>query len=102
VLLYRAHSQPDLVFRNDLDDLARERGITVHYLTGRRGIGADSWLPRDHPYLRGGRALRQLIPKLREYDVFVCGPDVWMDSVCAAALAGGLPPAQLHVERFTW
>jgi predicted ferric reductase len=102
VLLYRAHSQPDLVFRNDLDALAQERGITVHYLTGRRGTGADSWLPRDHPYLRGGRALRQLIPKLREYDVFVCGPDVWMDSVCAAALAGGLPSEQLHVERFTW
>jgi predicted ferric reductase len=102
VLIYRAHSEPDLVFRNDLDALARERGITVHYLTGPRGRGTDSWLPQQHPYLRGGNALRQLLPQLLDYDVFVCGPDAWMDSVCAAVLMAGLPASQLHVERFTW
>jgi predicted ferric reductase len=102
VLIYRAHSEPDLIFRAELDALARDRGITIHYLTGARGRGADAWLPQKHPYLRGGNALRQLLPRLVDYDVFVCGPDSWMDSICAAALDAGLPPRQLHVERFTW
>jgi predicted ferric reductase len=102
VLVYRAHSEPDLVFRNDLDALARERGIAVRYLTGRRGRGADSWLPAGYPSLGRGQAMRHLVPHLQEYDVFVCGPDAWMDSVCAAAQTAGLPSTQLHVERFTW
>jgi predicted ferric reductase len=102
VLVYRAHSAADLVFRDELDALAGERGITVHYLTGARGVGADSWLPRHHPQARGGDALRRLIPDLRQYDVFVCGPDGWMDAVAEAALTAGLPPQQLHQERFTW
>ncbi|GAC1608318.1 MAG: ferric reductase-like transmembrane domain-containing protein [Mycobacteriales bacterium] len=102
VLIYRAHSEPDLVFRMDLDALAAGRGITIHYLTGARGRGADAWLPQNRPELRGGMALRQLLPGLAEHDVFVCGPDAWMDSVTAAVLAAGLPAPQLHVERFTW
>lgn len=102
VLIYRAHSEPDLIFRAELDALARDRGVTIHYLTGGRGRGADAWLPQKHPYVRGGNALRQLLPRLVDYDVFVCGPDSWMDGICAAALEAGLPPRQLHVERFTW
>jgi predicted ferric reductase len=102
VLIYRAHSEPDLVFRHDLDALAHERGIRIHYLTGRRGSGRDAWLPAGHPFLRGSHALRQLLPGIADYDVFVCGPDAWMDSACDAALAAGLPPQQLHVERFSW
>ena len=43
-----------------------------------------------------------LLPDLAAYDVFVCGPDPWMDAACAAALEAGLPAAQLHHERFTW
>lgn len=102
VLIYRAHSEPDLIFRADLDQIARQRGVTVHYLTGPRVPGRPSWLPRDHAQQRDQDALRQLIPHLPEYDVFVCGPDAWMDAACAAALSAGLPPAQLHQERFTW
>jgi len=98
VLLYRAHSAADLVFRQDLQDLAARRGITLHYLLGPRAHGAASWLPRKH----AGVSVRQLIPSLREYDVFVCGPDGWMDATAAALLAAGLPSAQLHQERFTW
>ena len=102
VLVYRAHSRPDLVFREELDELARSRGITVHYLIGPRGLGVDSWLPRDHPCSRGGGAMRRLVPDLLAADVFVCGPDAWMDAVCAAASHAGLPTEQLHQERFTW
>ena len=98
VLVYRAHSAEDLVFRDDLEELAERRGITLYYLLGPRAQGKAAWLPQEH----AGVKVRQLIPDLREHDVFVCGPDGWMDSVAAAVLAAGLPSAQLHQERFTW
>jgi ferredoxin-NADP reductase len=98
VLLYRAHSEQDLVFRGDLEELADRRGITLYYLLGPRAQGRASWLPQEH----AGVSVRRLIPDLLAHDVFVCGPDGWMDSVAAALLAAGLPTAQLHQERFTW
>jgi predicted ferric reductase len=102
VLIYRARSDPDLVFRAELDSLAERRGITIHYLTGPRIAARNSWLPQKAAQWRDRDALLHLIPGLTAYDVFVCGPDPWMDAACAAALDAGLPPAQLHQERFTW
>jgi predicted ferric reductase len=102
VLVYRARSEPDLVFRSDLDELARTRGITVHYVTGPRVTSRASWLPRQAEHLSDADALLQLVPDLLRSDLFVCGPDAWMDAACAAAQRAGLPKEQLHVERFTW
>jgi len=36
-LVYRASHENEVVFRNELDELASLRGATVHYLVGRRG-----------------------------------------------------------------
>ena len=102
VLLYRARTAADLVFRADLETLAAQRGITIHYLLGPRDPRRVSWLPRDAGFGSDAAALRQLVPGLTDRDVFVCGPDPWMDTACAAALAAGLPISQLHQERFTW
>ena len=99
-LVYRARSAPDLVFRTELEELAERRGIRLHFLTGPRTPG--SWLPVHGGRLSDPKALRRLVPDLVHHDVFVCGPDEWMDLVTAAAGSAGLPAAQLHVERFTW
>ena len=102
VLIYRAHSEPDLVFRWDLDQLAAKRGVTIHYLTGPRLRSRASWLPQGSTERSDSMALLTMIPNLREHDVFVCGPDGWMDAVSTAALAAGLAPERLHQERFSW
>ena len=101
-LVYRAHSEPDLVFREDLEELAGERGIDIHYVTGPRIKTRRSWLPRQAEHLGDAPALLSLVPDLLTRDVFVCGPDAWMDAACAAASRAGLAAGQLHVERFTW
>ena len=102
VLIYRARSEPDLVFRAELDELVHRRGVTVYYVTGPRIPDRNSWLPRSAIEWRDSDALLRLVPNLPEYDVFVCGPDQWMAAACAAAVEAGLPPARLHQERFTW
>jgi predicted ferric reductase len=102
VLVYRARSKPDLIFRTELDELAAQRGITIHYLTGPRIPGRASWLPKRFADYRDSDALLRLIPDLSRRDVFVCGPDAWMAAAAAASREAGLPEDQLHLERFTW
>ena len=102
VLIYRARTERDLVFRADLERLAAQRGIAITYLVGRRATSRPSWLPHEATHQSDVEALHHLIPGLHQHDVFVCGPDPWMDAAGAALLAAGLPPSQLHQERFTW
>jgi ferredoxin-NADP reductase len=47
-------------------------------------------------------ALEELVPRIATQDVFICGPDPWMDAVRRAALEAGVPAGQVHLERFDW
>ena len=93
-LLYRVHDARDIVFRDELETLARTRGARVHYLIGgRAGAGVD---PLDAP------ALERLVPDIRERDVYLCGPVPMMRRVEAALRGLGLPSRQIHAERFAY
>ena len=98
-LIYRARAEADFAFRAELDALAAKRGIRLFYLPGRRA-GPLRWAPHGH----GGdeKLLHRLVPDLARHDVFVCGPDAWMEAVMAAARRLGVPEEQLHSERFAW
>ncbi|MFE9690059.1 ferric reductase-like transmembrane domain-containing protein [Micromonospora sp. NPDC005806] len=101
VLLYRARTPEDLAFRAELDRLAAERGLVVHYLVGPRAA-RPSWLPAYAEGLSDAAALRRLSPGVTAHDVFLCGPDGWVDAVRAAIRAAGVPDAHTHHERFAW
>jgi uncharacterized protein with FMN-binding domain len=63
-VIYRAASEDDVLFRDELDELARRRGAELHYVLGeRRG---DELLSAEH--------LRALVPDIASRDVYVCGP----------------------------
>ena len=102
VLVYRARRERDLVLRQELEELARTRGVQLHYVTGPRDPRGRSWLPRGAHLSDDDKVLKRLVPKLRKSDVYVCGPDAWMDSVARACARSGLPTGQLHMERFSW
>ncbi|MGR6321142.1 ferredoxin reductase family protein [Micromonospora soli] len=101
VLLYRARTPADLAFRAELDRLAAERGLVVHYLVGPRA-GRPSWLPAYAEGMSDAEALRRLSPGITTHDVFLCGPDGWVDAARAATRAAGVPDAHTHHERFAW
>ena len=91
-LIYRASSERDVVFRDELDAIAAARGLTVHYLTGSRAeIGGDPLSPR---------VLRSLVPGLDERDVYVCGPPAMTSAAVRALRAAGVPKRSIHHESF--
>ena len=102
VLVYRARHSRELALREEIEAIAQQRGVTVHYVTGARDPRHSSWLPRGARGQDDARVLAELVPHLSSRDVYVCGPEPWMDAVAAAARRAGLPSAQLHAERFAW
>ena len=42
------------------------------------------------------------MPDVAHHDVYLCGAQEWMDAARAAALDAGVPPGNVHEERFTW
>jgi len=87
-LLYR--TRPDaVVFRDELDAVARERGAHVHYLVDQRTTFTPAMLS-------------WFAPNLTERDVYLCGPPGMTDAVRVALRRAGLPDEQLHEERFAW
>jgi ferredoxin-NADP reductase len=101
-LIYRARSEPDLVFRRELDAMSHERGVDVHYLVGHRARSRASWLPDSAAAESDEMVLRRLVPDIVRRDVFICGPNDWMEAAAAAARNLGVPEEQIHEERFTW
>lgn len=100
-LLYRARSAAEIAFRDELDWLARQRGVRVVYLLGPRA-GAASWLPRHAAGIGDAEALRRMAPSIAAADVYVCGPDSWTEAARAAARAAGVPASRVHTEQFAW
>jgi predicted ferric reductase len=95
-LVYRVSHEDDLVFRRELDELASLRGAKVHYLVGRRGT------PQQPSDPLGPRSLRELVPDVRDRDVYVCGPAGMMERVLSALRSLHVPASQVHYERFAF
>jgi predicted ferric reductase len=101
-LLYRAHSDADLVLRAEIEELAARNGALVYYIVGRRAPGRASWLPESAGSLTDAQALRALVPDIADQDVYLCGSVPWMDAAEAAARECGVPDERIHSERFSW
>jgi predicted ferric reductase len=89
-LLYRARSEAELVFREELEDIANARGARLHYSTG----------PRDTERPFDPATLAAVVPGLRHHDVYVCGPTEMTRTAIRALRASGVPQRQIHHESF--
>lgn len=100
-LIHRARSDADLVLRAELHEIAARRGAEVIELPGPRVQGRRSWLPQSAAHLDDAAALAQLVPDIAGRDVYICGPDEWIQAARTAAVRAGVPSAQIHTERFS-
>jgi predicted ferric reductase len=92
--LYRTRNARDAALVGELRALARERGMSLHLLTGQRSDGTA----RSDPL--GADAIRRLVPDAARRDVFLCGPDALIDHVRQALLKLGVPTERIHLEAF--
>jgi ferredoxin-NADP reductase len=99
-IVYRADAADRLALRTELEQLTQSRGHALHLLTGPPVEG--SWLPDGLPGRDDAERLRQLVPNPRQHDVYICGPNVWMDLVHSSLRAADVPRRNIHDERFSW
>lgn len=95
-LVYRASTPDEIVFREELDQLASLRGATIHYLVGKRGSREMPVDPLEP------RALRRLVPDINDRDIYVCGPKGMMERVLSGLRWLRIPGSQIHYERFAF
>jgi predicted ferric reductase len=93
VVLYRVVDESDIVFRDELDDLAARRGFDLHYVVG------DHTSPAGARLLTPGH-LEELVPDIADRDVFVCGPPAMTDLAVRHVRTAGVPRRFIHAERF--
>ncbi len=91
-VIYRAASEDDVLFRDELDELARRRGAELHYVLGeRRG---DELLSAEH--------LQALVPDIAGRDVYVCGPPSMTEATRTSLRRAGVPRRHIVSEGFGW
>lgn len=95
VLIYRAVSESELIFRHELEELARARGITMHLVLG------DHREPENGHLMSAGH-LKSLVPDLPNREVYLCGPPTMMSLTERAVRRAGVPPRFIHTDRFAF
>ena len=91
VLIYRASSAEEVLFRDELDELARRRDGRVVYLVGPRDEAEDPLGPDQ---------LRKIVPDVADRDVFVCAPAGMTAHLRDSLHALGVRAGRVHAETF--
>jgi ferredoxin-NADP reductase/DMSO/TMAO reductase YedYZ heme-binding membrane subunit len=89
VVALRAHTRTELVLRDPIAAEAAARGGRVIELVG----------PREQVPLDAS-ALRQLVPDVRDREVYLCGPDGFAAALRAALSRAGVEADRIHFESF--
>jgi ferredoxin-NADP reductase len=92
-LLYRTSSADEILFRDELVDIARCRGAQLIFLTG---ASSD---PRN---AITAHSLRAMVPDVAARDVYICASPRFSSAATKALTQAGLPRRQLHQEDFSF
>lgn len=92
-LLYRASSADEILFREELEHIARHRGAQLIFLTG---ASSD---PRN---AITAQSLRTMVPDVAARDVYLCASPRFSSAATTALTQAGLPRRQLHHEEFNF
>ena len=92
-VVYRVVSEDDVIFGQELRELAAEKGAALHIVAG------------DHRSDEGSRLLspahlEELVPDIAEREVYVCGPPAMADAARKSVRKAHVPSRYIHTERF--
>jgi predicted ferric reductase len=90
-LIYRASRHEEVLFRGELESIARSRGAKLYIVVGsREELGSDPL---------SAEALAWL-PKLADHDVYLCGPAPMQVAVTKALRSLGVHRRHIHTESY--
>jgi ferredoxin-NADP reductase len=97
VLLYSSRSFESIIYRKELEQLAKGDGLTVHHTLTRSSPPAWKGFTRriDEAMLR--EVAEPLGPGA---DVFICGPTLLVESAAELLVKLGFAPGRIRTERF--
>jgi predicted ferric reductase len=94
-VVYRVLAEHDIVFRDELDELAGNGRVRVHYVVGdHRDATSANLLSAAH--------LGELVPDLRDRDVFLCGPPGMVGAIRRTLGEAQVPRRNIHLEEFAF
>jgi predicted ferric reductase len=93
VVIYRVVDDSDIIFREELDRLAQERGVTLLFVIG------------DHRTRAGRRLLSprhlcELVPDITERQVYICGPPAMTEALERNVRRAEVPARLINTEKF--
>jgi predicted ferric reductase len=93
IVVYRASSLDDLIFREELDWLADARDLEIFYVVGSRNDPG----PREVMTPKG---LRRIVPDVSRRDVYLCGPPGLIEAAVGILRRLRVPRRQIHLDPF--
>jgi predicted ferric reductase len=99
-VIYRYSEEQHAIFHAELEELAQQRGIVVHFLPGARA--ADGSWQATGAEREDAAALAALVPGLTDHDVYLCGPVPWIAAVKRSLRRAGVKRPHIHTEDFAW
>jgi ferredoxin-NADP reductase/DMSO/TMAO reductase YedYZ heme-binding membrane subunit len=96
-LVYSNKSLEDIIFRDEIENLARRHANLRVTFTLTQGGGAE-WAGRMGRI--DAALLRECITDLAGLPVFICGPDAMLKSMKELLPALGIPAPRIHFESF--
>src|SRR5579862_3868796 len=93
ILIYRAMSEDELVFREELEALAKKRNFRIHFVLGDHRLV-------ENRHLLDPAHLRRLVPDIEHRDVYLSGPPGMVEVLRRHLREGGVPAVHIHTEQF--
>lgn len=90
-LIYRTSNDEGLIFLDEINELAREKEVRLHALPGSRNL-----------YPLDSKNLLQLIPNVRECEIYICGPTSLTNVIRESAQELEIPKSRVHSEIFEY
>lgn len=103
VLVQREDRESDAMMLGDIQNLVDTRGLVWKQVIGLPAPSGSRWLPvgEDGQPQDGVTVIRDLVGgDVRNVDVFLCGPPIWMRGVEADLAEAGVPADHVHAETF--
>ena len=100
-VIYRVRNAEDASLLAEIKEICRRREFPLHVIEGPRGP-KNSWLSDDGSGNPDVARLTMMAPHVSEADVYICGPQVWTESVIKSVRKAGTPADNIHSEEYAW